>query len=131
VLIDATLKNPCTISLYNLNTTYHFLSRRQTGCYVNYSKLAVQIPPFSLTVHNCLTIKFHTPFSVHSTVKFKYFNSIGYHTYSHPMFFLEFSSPYWSSPLCRLHSSFSCIISPTLYPYSNCFTNCYTRLCTN
>jgi hypothetical protein len=37
------VENPCTISLYNLNTTYHFLGRRQTDRCVNYSKLAVQI----------------------------------------------------------------------------------------
>jgi hypothetical protein len=50
LLMDATLKNPCTLSLFNLNTTYHFLGRRQTACYVNYSKLAVQIhaPSFLL-----------------------------------------------------------------------------------
>jgi hypothetical protein len=69
------VENPCTISLYNLNTTFHFLGRRQTARYVNYSKLAVQIPPFIVTVPNWLSI--HTPSSTHSTVKFKYFNSIG------------------------------------------------------
>jgi hypothetical protein len=38
-LIDGKLKNPCTIIVYNLNTTYeyHFLARNQTGCYINYS----------------------------------------------------------------------------------------------
>jgi hypothetical protein len=69
------VENPCTISLYNLNTTYHFLGSRQTARYVNYSKLTVQTPPFILTVPNWLTI--HTASSTHSTVKFKYFNSIG------------------------------------------------------
>jgi hypothetical protein len=69
------VKNPRTISLYNLNTTYHFLGTRQTACYVNYSKLTVQIPPFVRTVPSWLTI--HTPSSTLSTVKFKYFNSIG------------------------------------------------------
>jgi hypothetical protein len=98
LLIVVILKTPCTISLYNLNMTYHFLGRGQTGCYVHHSKLAVQIPPFSLTVPICLIIKFHTPSSIQLTVKFKYFNSIGYHTYHYPMSFLEFSSPYWSSP---------------------------------
>jgi hypothetical protein len=69
------VENPCTISLYNLDTTYHFLGRIQNACYVSYSKLTVQIPPFILTVPNWLTI--HNPSSTHSTVKFKYFNSIG------------------------------------------------------
>jgi hypothetical protein len=66
------VENTCTISLYDLNTTYHFLGRRQN---VNHSKLTVQIPPFILTVPNWLTIR--TPSSAHSTVEFKYFNSIG------------------------------------------------------
>jgi hypothetical protein len=47
LLMDAALKNPCTINPYNLNTTYHFLGRRQSACYVNYLKLAVQIHPRS------------------------------------------------------------------------------------
>jgi hypothetical protein len=97
-LIDVMLKNPCTISLYNLNMTYHVLGRSQTARYVNYSKLAVEISPFILTVPNWLTIKFHTPSSIHSTVKFKYFNSIGYRTYCYPVSFLVFSLTYWSSP---------------------------------
>jgi hypothetical protein len=31
LLVDATLKNTCTISLCNFNTTYHFLGRTQTA----------------------------------------------------------------------------------------------------
>jgi hypothetical protein len=68
------VENPCTIIIYYLNTTYHFLGGRQNACYVNYSKLTVQTPPFIFIVPNWLTI--HTPSSTHSTVKFKYFNSI-------------------------------------------------------
>jgi hypothetical protein len=45
LLTDAMLKNPCSISLYNLNTTYHFLGRRHTGCYVNYSIGSSNTPP--------------------------------------------------------------------------------------
>jgi hypothetical protein len=122
--MDLALKNICTISL--LKATYHFLARRQTDCYVSYSKLAVQIPPFILTVPNWLTINFHTPSSIHSAVKFKYLHSIGYHTYRYPLSFLEFSSIYWSSPFCLSHSFSFCVIYPTLYPSTNCYTNYYT-----
>jgi hypothetical protein len=44
--MDATLKYPCSISLRNLNTTYHFLGRRQTACYVNYSNSQFTSTPF-------------------------------------------------------------------------------------
>jgi hypothetical protein len=42
------VENPCTISLYDFNIAYHFLGRRQNACYVNYSKLAVEIPSLFL-----------------------------------------------------------------------------------
>jgi hypothetical protein len=45
VCMDATLKNSCTISLCNLNTTYHFLGRRQTARYVNYSNSQFKSTP--------------------------------------------------------------------------------------
>jgi hypothetical protein len=45
-----------TISLCNLNTTYHFLGRRQTARYVNYSKSHFKSTPFILSVTNWLTI---------------------------------------------------------------------------
>jgi hypothetical protein len=59
------VETPCTISLDNFDTTYHFLGRRQNARYVNYSNLTVQMPPFFLTVPNWLTI--HTPSSTQHT----------------------------------------------------------------
>jgi hypothetical protein len=90
------------------------------------------MPPSSsiLTVPNWLTIKFHTSSSIHSTVKFQYCNSIGYHSYRYPVSFIEFSLPYWSS-----HSVYHTLSLPALFlPYCILLTtmqNHYTRLSTN
>jgi hypothetical protein len=45
LLMDGSLENSCTISLCNLNTTYHLLGRRQTARYVNGSNLQFKSTP--------------------------------------------------------------------------------------
>jgi hypothetical protein len=55
--MDASLKNPCTISLCNLNTTYHFLGKRQTARCVNYSNSQFKSTPhysYCSLLINCL-----------------------------------------------------------------------------
>jgi hypothetical protein len=45
LLMDATLKNPRTVGLCNLNTTYHFLGSRQTAGYGNCSNWQFKYTP--------------------------------------------------------------------------------------
>jgi hypothetical protein len=61
VCVDASLRNPCTVSLSNLNMTYHFLVIRQTAAKVTNQTHSSNPPPFILTVPNWLTIKSVTP----------------------------------------------------------------------
>jgi hypothetical protein len=56
LLMDVSLKIPCIISLCNLNTTYHFLGRRQTARYVKYLNSQFKSTLFILTVPNWLTV---------------------------------------------------------------------------
>jgi hypothetical protein len=57
LFMDAKLKIPCTVSLCNLNTTYHFLGRRMTARYINYSNSQFKSTLFIHTVLNWLTIQ--------------------------------------------------------------------------
>jgi hypothetical protein len=65
--MGASLKNPCTITLCNLNTTYHFLGRRQTARYVNYSN-----SQFKSTPH--LFLLFLSGYSILHTFNGQYLN---------------------------------------------------------
>jgi hypothetical protein len=56
LLMDTSLKNPCSIGLCNLNTTYHFLGRRQTARYVNYSNSQFKFTPSNTAAPNWLPI---------------------------------------------------------------------------
>jgi hypothetical protein len=97
-------KNPCTVGLCNLNTTYHFLGKRQTARYFNYSNSQFKSTPFILY---CSYLANHLnsilPVTHIEQIKFKYLNSIGYLTYHYSLVFFSILASLVSS-LCLSHS---------------------------
>jgi hypothetical protein len=86
--MDAKLKNPRTISLCNLNTTYHFPGRRQTACYVNYSNSQFKSTPlYSYCSYLVNYLNSILPLTHIQQTKFKYFSSIGYLIYRYSRVF--------------------------------------------
>jgi hypothetical protein len=119
-----------TNSLCKLNTTYHFLGRRETTHYVMYSILQFKSTPlYSYCSYLASYLNSILPLTHIQQTKFKYFNSIGYLTYCYsrvfPSILLALLVPavYHTPP--RHHITFSrCIpLTPMQNRYSNRSTN--------